>query len=134
MKTSAGLVIIKNNKILLCHPTNSKWYGTYSIPKGGLEENETNIQAAIRETGEEVGIIVPIEYINNKEYCVNYTDNNGNIYKKVYYYIVELDNIPDILPKNQLQLCEIDYAAFYCKKEAEQLIFWRFKEILDYLK
>jgi len=134
MKTSAGLVIIKNNKILLCHPTNSKWYGTYSIPKGGLEENETNIQAAIRETSEEVGIIVPIEYIKNKEYCVNYTDNAGNIYKKVYYYIVELDNIPDILPLKQLQMTEIDYAAFYSKEDAEQLIFWRFKELLEIIK
>ena len=56
MQISAGLLILHNNKILLIHPTNAPWYGTYSIPKGKLEKDETIIQAAIRETEEEIEI------------------------------------------------------------------------------
>ena len=41
MKKSAGVIIILNRqKMLFCHPSNSKWFGTYSFPKGGLEKDE----------------------------------------------------------------------------------------------
>ena len=40
MVISAGLLIIHDNKILLVHPTNAPWYGTFSIPKGEVEEGE----------------------------------------------------------------------------------------------
>ena len=54
---SSGIVLIYNNRILLCHPTNSKWIKTYSIPKGKKEKNnETLLETAIRETKEETGI------------------------------------------------------------------------------
>ena len=134
MKESSGLVLIKDNKILLCHPTNACWSGTYSIPKGHLETSETNKNAAIRETSEEVGIIIPESMIEHKkEYCVEYKDKNGKLYKKVYYYVVEVGKYPDILPKEQLQIEEVDYAAFFTKEEAKDKIFWRFKPLLDHL-
>lgn len=56
MKESAGLVILYDNKILLAHPTGQRWYGTYSIPKGHIEEGEDRLDAAIRETQEEIGL------------------------------------------------------------------------------
>ena len=40
MEHSAGILIIKNNKILICHPTRARWTGTYTIPKGHLEKGE----------------------------------------------------------------------------------------------
>jgi len=136
MKKSAGLVIIKDKKILLCHPTNAKWNGTYSIPKGTLEHCETKIDAAIRETSEEVGILIPTEYIDKKEYVIEYKDNNGEIYKKVYYYVVKIKDleIPDVLPKEQLQIEEVDYAGFLDYETANKKIFWRFKPILELIK
>ena len=50
IQISAGLVIIQNGTILLGHPKNQAWWGTYSIPKGQVEEGEDLLQAAIRET------------------------------------------------------------------------------------
>ena len=102
MKKSAGIVIIKDKKILLCHPTNSSWNGTFSFPKGQLDKNETPKEAAIRETFEEVGI--KFDDITSKEEVIEYIDGNGKIYKKVYYYIVESSELSNIIDKEQLQL------------------------------
>ncbi len=49
MDKSAGIIIILNReKLLLSHPTNARWNNTYSFPKGHIEENESQIDAAIR--------------------------------------------------------------------------------------
>ncbi len=133
MKKSAGLLIIKDKKILLCHPTNAGWTGTYTIPKGGIEDGETIKKAAIRETSEEVGIIIPESFLT-KENVIDYLDKSGNIYKKVYFYVIELDNLPDVLPKNQLQTEEVDWSGFLDYEEASKKIFWRFKPMLDFIK
>ena len=63
MEHSSGLAIIYKGQILLVHPTNSRWYSTYSIPKGHVDAGETNVEAAIRETKEEIGVTVPRELI-----------------------------------------------------------------------
>ena len=55
MKISCGLVLIKDKKILLVHPTNSIGK-SFSIPKGMINKDEDYITCAIRETKEEVGI------------------------------------------------------------------------------
>jgi ADP-ribose pyrophosphatase YjhB (NUDIX family) len=136
IKESAGLVIIQNNKILLGHPTNAPWLHTYSFPKGGIEKDETHLDAAIRETKEEIGINFDISAIStSNEFVINYTNKQGKLYKKVYYYIVYLDDnlLPDIIPDNLLQKEEIDWAGFLTIEEAKEKIFWRFKEILDLL-
>jgi predicted NUDIX family NTP pyrophosphohydrolase len=50
MQLSAGVVFITDNKILLGHSTGNRHW---DIPKGHVEDNETPIIAAIRETKEE---------------------------------------------------------------------------------
>lgn len=134
MEKSAGLLIIKNNKILLCHPTNAKWEGTYSIPKGHIENGETKIEAAIRETKEEIGIEIPIELIDKEEHVIEYSDKFGKIYKKVFYFVAYVNHIDDVIPKEKLQLDEIDWAGFLDKETADKKIFWRFKPLLAFLK
>ena len=140
MVISAGLLVIKNNKILLCHPTNAKWLGYFSIPKGHVEEHETNkedyIDTAIRETFEETGLLIDYNLINKKEYCINYIDKKGKTYKQVYYYIANVkdSDLPDNIIKEQLQLSEVDWAGFLTYEEAETKLFWRFKTILEHLK
>jgi len=136
IKKSAGLVIIQNNKILLVHPTNAKWEHTYSFPKGGIEKDETPLDAAIRETKEEIGILIHYDTISSKKYTINYINKQNKIYKIVYYYIVYLNDntLPEIIPNNLLQKEEIDWAGFLTLDNAKDKIFWRFNEILNLLK
>lgn len=129
---SAGLVIIKNNKILLVHPTNAPWWKSYSIPKGHVREGEKLLDCAIRETKEETGLIINKDNINDKYDVINYDNEKGEIYKRVYYFIVYDDSINESDIK--LQLSEVDWAGFLSKKDANKRIFGRFNKILNILK
>ena len=133
MKLSAGLVIIQDNKILLGHPTGSPWYGTYSIPKGEMESEESALEAAVRETKEELGIEISFNEVDKESKgVIDYTDSNGEIYKKVFYFLAHPTKL--IVNNIRLQKEEIDWAGFLTKQEAEKRIFGRFKPLLKYLK
>jgi 8-oxo-dGTP pyrophosphatase MutT (NUDIX family) len=125
-KQSAGLAIIYDNKVLLGHTTGRGWYGSYGIPKGGIDNSESKLQAAIRETYEELGITVPVNLIGKDEYTFTVTTNKYN--KVVYYYVVKIDNLAQLrlkdlkVPKKQLQVEEIDWAGFLDYKEATKRV------------
>jgi ADP-ribose pyrophosphatase YjhB (NUDIX family) len=130
IQISAGLVIIQKGSILLGHPTGQKWWGTYSIPKGMVEDGEALMQAAIRETREEMGITIDVQDIEDTEpEYIEYKDKKGVPYKRVYYFVARpktpIDN-DDIQPDKK----EIDWAGFILKDKAEQRIFWRLKPVL----
>lgn len=134
IELSAGLVVIQNGSILLGHPTGQKWWGTYSIPKGNVEEGEDLLQAAIRETREEMGVTISEEDIEDTEPdYIDYKDKNGIPYKRVYYFIAK----PKIaITQNAIipDKKEIDWAGFILKNKANQRIFWRLKPVLDNIK
>jgi ADP-ribose pyrophosphatase YjhB (NUDIX family) len=133
MDIASGFVIIQNNKILLEHPTGQKWYASYSIPKGLVKEGEKLLDAAIRETKEEIGVNIDISDIIS-QYPEEIDYRNGlNTYKKIFYYVV-VPSKPILLDKNKLQLEEINWAGFLTKEEAEKRIFWRLRPLLKYLK
>ena len=134
MIESAGLVLIHDNKILLEHPTGAKWWGTYSIPKGHLEEGENALVAAIRETSEEIGIDFSIEHLKPiAEGYIDYQSMVEQVYKRVWYFVIELPHT--INPDDcRLQLEEVDWVGWVGKDEAEKRIFWRLKSVLQYLK
>ncbi len=139
MDKSAGIIIILNNKkVLLAHPTNSRWTNTYSFPKGGIEEGESQIDAAIRELKEETSIEVSIDKIEDKKpIVVQYNDKNGKIYKEVYLFKVYINDISEIglsdetLPKEMLQIEELDWCGFLTKEEAKTKIFYRVADLLN---
>lgn len=139
MEKSAGIIIILNNKkVLLAHPTNSRWTNTYSFPKGGIEEGESQIDAAIRELKEETSIEVSIDKIEDKKpIVVQYNDKNGKIYKEVYLFKVYINDISEIglesetLPKEMLQIEELDWCGFLTKEEAKTKIFYRVADLLN---
>lgn len=62
MQISAGIIFIFDNKILLGHSTGNKHW---DIPKGLIEDHESPVQAAARETEEETGILVSEEELND---------------------------------------------------------------------
>lgn len=144
MKESAGIVIrLNKSKLLLCRPTNQfktkfsndKLWGP---PKGGIDFGEKSIDAAIRETREEIGIKIKKEQIKNqKPIVVSYANKNGSIYKKVHLFIVDIESVSQIgldseeVPQNLLQIEEIDKAYFMSKDEAKSKLFHRFTVLLD---
>ena len=93
-RSSARAIIIKNKKIYMVH---SILYDYYKFPGGGIEKNESNIDALIRETAEEAGLIVIKDSI--KEYgCVHriqksdHTDCDIFIQDNYYYFCEVEDN------------------------------------------
>jgi ADP-ribose pyrophosphatase YjhB (NUDIX family) len=140
METSAGLLIIWKNKILLAKPAKSikKMWG---LPKGKLEEGETYLDAAIRETEEEIGISIPKDMISNNYSVIKYKNiKTKRNYKNIIYYTVRIEKLSDIgltseiIPKDMLQLKEISKARFMSYEEAEERVFWRQKNILKFIE
>lgn len=64
---SCGCIIIKNKKVLLVYEKNRNFWG---FPKGHMEEGENEIQTALREVKEEVGL--EVEIYEEKRYTLNY--------------------------------------------------------------
>lgn len=81
-KTSAGILLYRfkeeDLEVLLVHPGGPFWekkdIGAWSIPKGEIQDKEDLLDAAIRETEEEIGIevsgnltpLTPLKENNNK--------------------------------------------------------------------
>lgn len=68
----AGIIILKDDMILLGEEANEP--GVFSLPGGGLEENETPLEAAIREAQEEVFINVNNAVDTGFDYCECYDE------------------------------------------------------------
>lgn len=59
LPTYVGIILKDENDILLVQRHNTDWMsGHWNFPGGLLEENETLVAAAARETLEEVGVVV----------------------------------------------------------------------------
>jgi len=140
MEKSSGLIIIWNKKVLLVHPTKSAWTKTYSIPKGGIEEGEKSIEAAIRETREETGVKIKLSQIQKEGPTINYRKGKGSIYKKVYTFIVLINSLDEIglkeeiISKDVLPIKEVDWAGFVHVDELKEKLFPRFIEINEIVK
>ena len=65
VRHSARSIIIKDKKIALVH---SLKYNYYKFPGGGIERNESNVDAVIRETLEEAGLSVIRESVREYGY------------------------------------------------------------------
>jgi len=104
-------------------------------PKGHIEENESEEEAAIRETFEEIGVGID-ESMLGKKHIIKYL-RGGRVFKEVVIFECLLNSLDDIglkseiLPKEQLQLDEIDDARFMNKEEASVRIFHRYSELLN---
>ena len=83
----AGIILFSKNKEKVCLVYRD-YLDDYSFPKGHLEEGETLIQCAIRETEEETKIkplIIDNEYILEDKYL----DKEGNQIVVIYYIAFE---------------------------------------------
>ena len=93
IRPSARAIIIKDNKIYMVH---SLVYDYYKFPGGGIEKDESTIDALIRETKEEAGLIVIPNSIKEYGYVHRVQKADEPSYSKFiqdnYYYICEVEN------------------------------------------
>lgn len=92
-RPSARAIIIKDNKIYMVH---SLVYDYYKFPGGGIENNESNIDALIRETAEEAGLVVIKDSIKEYGYVHRIQKAKDEGYSMFiqdnYYYLCNVEN------------------------------------------
>lgn len=103
-RPSARSIIIREGKIAMIHSTK---YDYYKFPGGGMEENESAVEALIRETKEESGLVVIPESIREYGYVhrVQRGVKEDMFVQDNYYYICAAEKV--ILPQ-QLDYYESD--------------------------
>lgn len=91
-RDSARSIIISDGKVAMVH---SLKYDYYKFPGGGIECGETPIQAMIRETKEEAGLIVIPESIQEYGlvYRIKKSDEDPNVcfIQNNYYYLCKVE-------------------------------------------
>ena len=115
-----GCIIIENNKVLLVYEKNGNFWG---FPKGHMEKGENEIETALREVKEEVGLDVEI-IDKERRYILNYIIRD-EIDKTTVLYLA--------IPKNKeivMQESEIEKVKWCDFEEAlETLTFDNSKEV-----
>lgn len=104
---SCGCIIIKNRKVLLVYEKNRNFWG---FPKGHMEEGENEIQTALREVKEEVGLEVEID--EEKRYTLNYIIRD-EIDKTTVLYIARPKSEEVIMQESEIEnikWCDFDEA------------------------
>ena len=108
MQISAGILFILNNKALLAHSTNSRWWNSWMPPKGHVEDGESLQQTAAKETREEIGWDIDPKHLK-ESFLVEYMKKN-NVWKQIHIFPVYLDSSNDDRVKviGDLQKEEVD--------------------------
>ena len=113
VEKSCGVAVIKDGKVLLVHQTSGNW----SLTKGHVEQNETEIETATREVKEETNIDVKI--IEGFRKVITYSPKE-NVMKDVVFFIGEPLN-DDIIPQEG-EIIEAKYVSY---EEARELLFYK---------
>lgn len=138
-KESAGLAIIYQGKLLVGHTTGRKIGKGWGIPKGGIEKSESALDAAMRETREEVGVNVKQSLIDTTPHQFIVTSRKHKYTKVVTYFVVNIDSLKqiglkdEVIKTKKLQLEEIDAAQFMSLRTLQDAMMISQHSILTHL-
>ena len=116
---SCGCIIIDNEKVLLIKQTKGHW----GFPKGHVEENETEVETAIREVKEETNL--DVEIVSDKRYVERYITDKG-VDKESVYFIAK--KIGGIAKEQEEEIVSMEWLDF--EEAIEALTFDNMKELL----
>ena len=115
----------------------NKW----SIPKGHIEFDMSEIQTALEELSEEANIRLPVSRFKNaKKEELHYINDNGKKKYLVYFVIrvaktdIDFKLYNDMILKYYLNKDEISEAGFFKREDAKDLIDRSQLPILGHLK
>lgn len=124
---SCGTIIIDRDKILLIGAKDDGGKMFWSFPKGHQENRETDIETALRETFEEVGL--EIEIIDQKPIIVSHFIHSGTAVKDIYLFLAKPKSNTIKLQANEVELCrwinfnKVDnYLTGYYKEAWQEVI------------
>lgn len=100
---SCGCIIIHENKVLLVQHNEGHW----GFPKGHMEENETEVQTAIREVKEETNIDVLVQ--ENRRYVSEYYPKEDT-FKQVVFFLATCKTKE--LKKQEAEIKSIEWLSF----------------------
>ena len=93
VRNSASSIIISDKKIAMIH---SLKYDYYKFPGGGIEGEESPVDAMIRETREEAGLLVKPETVKEYGYVhrIQKSDNDASecFIQDNYYYLCDVES------------------------------------------
>lgn len=92
VRNSVRSIIIRDGKIAMIH---SLKYDYYKLPGGGIENGESPVEAMIRETREEAGLVVKPETVKEYGYVHRIQrsdmDSSECFVQDNYYYLCEAE-------------------------------------------
>ncbi|MBQ6222874.1 MAG: NUDIX domain-containing protein [Solobacterium sp.] len=95
VRNSARSIILRDGKVAMVH---SLKYDYYKFPGGGIENGENPVEAMIRETREEAGLVVRPETIKEYGYVhrIQKSDNDDTecFVQDNYYYLCDVEDMP----------------------------------------
>jgi 8-oxo-dGTP pyrophosphatase MutT (NUDIX family) len=138
---AAGIAIVLTASpepmILLVHATGGSWQKPkMGIPKGRIEQGESILEAALRETLEETGIDLQESQLEPGIETVEVWKGTKFLYN-IHYLVCKISSPMEIglsglkVPSSQLQQHEIDWAGFVKVSEAYEKIAASQRIILD---
>ena len=116
---SCGCIIIDEDTVLLIKQTKGHW----GVPKGHVEDNETEVETALRETKEETNIDVEID--STKRYTMEYVNDKGNLKEVVLFVAKPISK--DVLPQ-ETEVSEIKWLPY--SEAIETISYDNSKELL----
>lgn len=99
VKITVGLILIKDNKVLMLRRKNTGYMdGMYAFVAGHVERGESLKQAMIREAKEEAGIILKEEDL---EYVCAIRKKSHEEYINFFFRAENYDGVPHIIEKEK---------------------------------
>lgn len=116
---SCGCIVIDEGKVLLIKQTKGHW----GLPKGHVEENETEEETALREVKEETNY--DVEIIGDHRFVERYITDT-KIDKEVVYFIAK--KIGGNAEKQEAEVTDIKWCSF--DEAIDTVTFDNLKELL----
>ena len=126
---SSGVVILRKEDddfLVLLMRSHDYW----DFPKGGIEENESKLKAALREVKEETGI----EDLNFKWGKIFYkTETYGRINKTAYYFLAETYTKNVFIENNPLTgIKEHEEYKWVKLNDAKEMTVYRIQKVIEW--